>query len=224
MKKGFTVFALLACFTASLFYSQPSGAASQTANAERRIALVIGNSAYKVGPLPNPVNDTTDVAAALRGLGFQVALKVNLSHREMIVAIQEFGKQLQAGGVGVFYYAGHATQVNGENYLIPVSVNIQAEEELEYELVNAGRVIAQMRSARNRLNIVIMDACRDNPFEQAGRGNTRGLAVLNAAGGMLIAYSTAPGAQASCLLAVGRQDACAPRTPLLFLNFMPLVS
>ncbi len=198
MKKGLTLFALLACFTASLFYSQPSGAASQTANAERRIALVIGNSAYKVGPLPNPVNDATDVAAALRGLGFTVTLKVNLSHREMIVAIQEFGKALQAGGVGLFYYAGHATQVNGENYLIPVSANIQAEEELEYESVNAGRVIAQMRSARNRLNIVIMDSCRDNPFVKEGRsGAGRGLAVLNATGGMLIAYSTAPGAIAS---------------------------
>ncbi len=102
-------------------------------NTERRIALVIGNSAYKSSPLRNPVNDATDMAAKLRGLGFQVSLGKDLSRKEMRTAIRKFGDDLKRGGVGLFYYAGHGMQTQGKNYLIPVGSNIEREDEIQDE-------------------------------------------------------------------------------------------
>ena len=165
--------------------------------AERRVALVVGNSAYTTAPLKNPVHDASDMAQALRELGFDVVYKENLNQPDMKRAIRAWGEQLRGGAVGLFYYAGHGVQVRGENYLVPVDAKIESEEEVEYEGVHVGFVLAQMDSASNPMNIVILDACRNNPFARSFRSASRGLASMNAPSGTLIAYATAPGAVAS---------------------------
>lgn len=159
---------------------------------EQRIALVIGNADYKEGKLSNPVNDARDMAAALRGVGFEVLSGEDRTLRQMKELIRQFGLRLRAGGVGVFYFAGHGVQVAGRNYLIPVGAEINAESEVEYEAVELGFVLAQLEEARNRLNVVILDACRNNPYARSFRSGSRGLAgVRNAPSGTLIAYATA---------------------------------
>src|SRR5215510_7462457 len=163
----------------------------------KRVALVIGNAAYKESPLLNPVNDAKDMAQLLRDLGFEVIYKQNASQAGMKSAIREFGNSIVKGDVALFYYAGHGAQVNGENYLIPVDAVITKEEEVEYESVNAGFVLAQMANAANKLNIVILDACRNNPFARSFRSQTRGLAQMSAPAGTIIAYATEPGSVAA---------------------------
>lgn len=115
------------------------GAASAN---EQRVALVIGNAAYKDAPLRNPVNDATDIAAALRTLGFSVTLKSNANQRQMKDAIRDFGNQLAKGGVGLFYFAGHGIQFRGRNFLVPVGANIERESHVEDETVDAGFVLS----------------------------------------------------------------------------------
>lgn len=165
--------------------------------AERRVALVIGNSRYKDAPLPNPANDAKDMSDALRKLGFDVTAYTDTSRADMMRAIEKFGQALRRGAVGLFYFAGHAMQVNGVNYLIPVDAQINTEVDVEVESVDANRVLNAMRTAGNRLNIVILDACRNNPFARSSRSATRGLAEMQAPTGTLIAYATAPGRTAS---------------------------
>ena len=163
---------------------------------ETRIALVIGNSAYESGPLPNPANDARLMGEALTGLGFEVIARRNADQITMKRAIQEFGARLEKAGpdsVGLFFYAGHGVQLNGRNYLIPTTARIEREGDVEIEAVSADWVIEQMRYARNRLNIVVLDACRNNPFTRSMRGVDHGLATMDAPAGILIAYSTAPG-------------------------------
>ena len=164
---------------------------------EKRTALVIGNGDYKSAPLRNPVNDATDVANTLNKLGFNVTLKTNVDQRDMEESIRDFGKELQKGGVGLFYYAGHGLQSKGRNYLIPIDADIRTEADVKYEAVDAGRVLSQMEDAENGLNIIILDACRDNPFERSFRSNDRGLARMDAPTGSILAYSTAPGSVAA---------------------------
>jgi formylglycine-generating enzyme required for sulfatase activity len=164
---------------------------------ERRTALLIGNADYENAPLQNPANDALDMAEALRELGFMVTVKLNCSAREMTEAIREFGNKLVSGGVGLFYYAGHGIQVDGRNYLIPVDADIRAEDEIKYFAVDAGLVLSKMESAGNQTNIVILDACRDNPFKRSFRSESRGLAVVEAPRGSLVVYATAPGSVAA---------------------------
>jgi len=166
------------------------------AAAQRRIALVIGNAAYQTAPLRNPVNDATDMATALRQLGFEVTLLRDADLRVMDEALDAFNLQLRQGGVGLFYYAGHGVQVNGENYLIPLGSRIDKETDVKYEAVPVGRVLDNAADAGNDMNIIILDACRDNPFARNWRSRQRGLAVVQAARGALIAYATAPGSVA----------------------------
>lgn len=174
-----------------LTFFDPSSLPAAT---ERRIALVIGNSAYSSGPLKNPVNDATDMATALQGLGFQVNLKKNANLETMEGAIEDFGNQLKKGGVGLFYYAGHGVQVNGVNYLIPIGAKINKESDTRYKAVDAGRILDEMANANNGLNIVILDACRDNPFRKSFRSASRGLAIVsNSPSGTFMSYSTGPG-------------------------------
>ncbi len=165
--------------------------------AQARTALVIGNSAYKSSPLKNPVNDASDMASALRDSGFDVTLKTNASLRSMEKAIQNFGKKLRGGGVGLFYFAGHGLQVGGRNYLIPVDAEIESESDVKYDGVDAGRVLGKMENAGNGLNIVILDACRNNPFARSFRSADKGLAKMDAPTGSFIAYATAPGSVAA---------------------------
>ncbi|MCI0665213.1 MAG: caspase family protein, partial [Acidobacteria bacterium] len=155
-----------------------------------RVALVMGNGAYKDTPLTNPVSDARDIAATLSNLGFEVTKVENQTQTEMKRAIRAFGEKLRKSAVGLFYYAGHGVQVKGQNYMIPVGAVIDKEEEVEYEGVDVGLLLAQMENAGNRVNIVILDACRNNPFARSFRSATRGLAVVSAPTGTLIAYST----------------------------------
>jgi uncharacterized caspase-like protein len=184
--------ALLACILALATLAQ-----SARANDDARIALVIGNSAYKTAPLKNPTKDARDMAALLQSLGFRVTLKTDVGVKEMEEAVRQFGLDLRQGGVGLFYFAGHGVQVQGNNYLVPVDAKIQSESDVRFECVDAGRVLGKMEDAGNSLNIVILDACRNNPFSRGFRSADRGLAEMRAPTGSLIAYATAPGSVAS---------------------------
>jgi hypothetical protein len=167
------------------------------AHAERRVALVIGNGAYPSAPLKNPVNDAKDMAAALQRLGFDVMLLTNANQQQMDSSVREFGLKLRQGGAGLFYYAGHGLQVGGENYLVPVNANIQTESDVRFTCLPAGMVLGKMEDARNDLNIIILDACRNNPFARSFRSAEQGLAKMDAPTGSLISYATAPGSVAS---------------------------
>jgi len=167
------------------------------ARAERRTALVIGNSAYAGAPLKNPANDARDMAAALRRLGFETTLLTDASMQQMEQAVRDFGLKLRQGGMGLFYYAGHGLQVQGNNYLVPVNAVIQSESDVKYGCLDAGLVLGKMEDAGNGLNIVILDACRNNPFARSFRSAEQGLAKMDAPTGSLIAYATAPGKVAS---------------------------
>jgi formylglycine-generating enzyme required for sulfatase activity len=167
------------------------------ATKERKTALVIGNSTYLSSPLKNPANDARAMAKALRALGFTVDERTNLNQIEMKQAVEVFGQKIKEGGVGLFYYAGHGMQVNGRNYLIPVDADIQGEAEVDYKAVDAGLVLAKMDMAKNDMNIVVLDACRNNPFARSFRSPNLGLATMNAPSGTLIAYATSPGSVAS---------------------------
>lgn len=159
--------------------------------AQSRVALVIGNSGYKVAPLKNPVNDARDISQSLRDLGFEVIYGEDLSQQAMKGNIKQFGSKLGNGAIGLFYYAGHGTQINGRNYLIPVDTAPSKAEEVESESVEVNLVLSQMESARNKVNIIILDACRNNPFA-ASSSTAAGLASVRGASGTLIAYATAP--------------------------------
>ena len=176
--------------------------ASDPATVQRRIALVIGNAAYQEVRLQNPVNDATDMAATLRQVGFAVTLLQDATQQTMENAIHQFGLQLRQGGVGLFYYAGHGVQVGGENYLIPIGARLRRETDVRYEAVHLGRVLDSMQDANNGLNLVILDACRNNTFSRRWRQFRstplpQGLAVMQAARGTLIAYATEPGGLAA---------------------------
>ena len=173
------------------------GALAQPA-AEPRVALVIGNGGYDFDRLKNPVNDAIDMAEALKPFGFKVILRTDATQRQMKRALRDFRAELSRGGVGLFYYAGHGVQSRGRNYLIPVGADIERESDIEDESVDANLVLAYMEEAGTRVNIVILDACRNNPFSRSFRSANRGLAIMETvAKGTFIAYSTAPGSVAS---------------------------
>ena len=171
--------------------------AMQPATAEPRVALVIGNSDYKgdMPALPNPANDAKLMARTLKGLGFDVIDKENASQAELKQAIVDFGDRLSAAGrdaTGLFFYAGHGVQVNGDNYLIPIDAQLKKEADVDLSAVGIIAVQKQMDFAGNAVNIIILDACRDNPLKGSSRGLKRGLAQVDATNGMFIAYSTSP--------------------------------
>jgi tetratricopeptide (TPR) repeat protein len=167
---------------------------------QKRTALVIGNSNYqKAVQLVNPVNDATDMAQALEKLGFDVIVLKNANLRQMGEALDKFHAELRRGGVGAFYYAGHGIQVDGENYLIPIDAKLTREQDIAYEALPLGKILGAMEDAANDVNIVILDACRDNPFSRRWQRSTQaqGLAPVQAVRGSYIAYATAPGDVAS---------------------------
>ncbi len=163
----------------------------------QRVALVIGNSAYKDAPLTNPVNDARAISTALQEAGFTVILRENTDQRGMLSAMREFGDKLRGGGTGLFYYAGHGMQIKGRNYLIPVGANVEREDEVAYSAVDAQAVLDKMEAAGNATNIMILDACRNNPFTRSSRSSQGGLAQMDAPVGTLVAFATSPGAVAS---------------------------
>jgi tetratricopeptide (TPR) repeat protein len=170
---------------------------SQSQQKQRRTALVIGNASYQDNPLKNSINDAEAMANALKDVGFDVILLENADLKQIENAIDTFHHQLKAGGVGLFYYAGHGIQVDGENYLIPVNAKLDVAEDVRYEAIPVGKVLARMEDAANQMNIVILDACRNNPFARKWRSSQRGLAPIQSARGALIAFATEPGGVAA---------------------------
>jgi len=169
-------------------------AAAGIPTAERRCALVIGNSAYPDGRLRNPVNDAKAVASALRQCGFDVIEKTDCDKRKMTEALAEFAGRTPAGGVAMFFYAGHGIQVEGENYLVPLGADLNGPGDVEFECVNAERVLRKMEESRPQLNIMVLDACRNNPWTRSWKREVpSGLAAMEAPGGTIIAYATAKG-------------------------------
>jgi uncharacterized caspase-like protein len=178
------------CAMASASFAQP---------AETRVALVIGNSAYQsAGALDNPQRDAKLMAERLKTAGFTVTLLVDADQQAMKRAMVDFGRELRSSeAVGLFYYAGHGLQVNGLNYLVPVNANIKDETEVGIETVGLADFLATMERAKSRINIVVLDACRNNPFSSNFRTESAGLARVDAPAGTYVAYATSPGSVAS---------------------------
>lgn len=164
------------------------------ADAEERVALVIGNSTYKSSPLKNPKRDAALMTRTLKDVGFKVIELVDADQKAMKRAMVNFGRELRkSGSVGLFYYAGHGVQVDGENFLIPIGADIEDESEVAVEAVSVNDFMRTMERSSSRINIAIFDACRNNPFASSSRSGTRGLARVDAPTGTIIAYATAPG-------------------------------
>ncbi len=167
----------------------------------KRVALVIGNAKYKFSPLNNPVNDATDMAASLRSVGFDVIEVKDANKRQMRAATRRFEDKLAASDVGLVYYSGHGVEVKGRNYLIPVDADIRREHEVEDQAFDAGNILRMMESLqgteKKRVNIMIVDACRNNDLARSWRSTNRGLARMDAPTGSFISFATAPGQVAS---------------------------
>jgi len=164
---------------------------------EQRVALVIGNSAYKQGPLRNPVNDARDMAARLRSLGFTVIERSNLGIRQIGSTLREFRAKLTPGSVALVFYAGHGVQIKGENYLPAVDAEISGEEDVPNQSLAVRQIMDVLGDAKTRLNLVFLDACRDNPYARTFRTASRGLSKENAPSGTLISFATRPGSLAA---------------------------
>jgi hypothetical protein len=170
------------------------------AYAENRVALVIGNSSYRsVSALPNPANDAKAVTEFLSSAGFEVVSSADLTQSEMRQAISEFASKIAAKGadtVALVYYAGHGLQVDGENFLLPIDARIEREADVPIQAVRLADIMNALASVPSRLRIVMLDACRNNPFSAINKTTGRGLAIVDAPTGSIVAYSTAPGSEA----------------------------
>jgi carboxyl-terminal processing protease len=166
--------------------------------ADKRIALVVGNSNYQnVTHLENPRNDATLMATTLRSLGFTLVgdgPQLDLDKAALDLAVQKFGSTLQGADVAMFYYAGHGVQIRGANFLVPIGANPTREADVDFQMVDVGLVLRQMEGSGTRLNLVVLDACRNNPFGGRGlRATDGGLAQMRAPEGTLISFATQPG-------------------------------
>lgn len=162
----------------------------------RRVALVIGNAAYSFAPLQNPVNDAQDISTELTNAGFTVQTTVNASLGQLEQAVETFILGLKPDDTALFYYSGHGMQIDGENYIVPIGFAAHDEIDAKYSSFAVSRILDRMINRRVRLSMLILDACRDNPF-QLTRSNLRGWAPINGAAGTFIAFATAPGSTAS---------------------------
>ena len=170
-----------------------SGNAQQN---EQRVALVIGNSSYKSSPLKNPVNDARDMSNSLRGYGFKVIERTNLTTRQVGQTLREFRSKLTPGSVAVVFYAGHGVQIKGENYLPTVVAEINGEEDVPMQSLSTRQIMDLLAESKTRVNLVFLDACRDNPYARSFRSASRGIAKENAPSGTLISFATRPGSVA----------------------------
>lgn len=180
----------LAVILAGFWLAVPAAVAGE------RIALVIGNGAYlNTSPLPNPPSDAGLMARTLQEAGFAVTTLIDADQATMKRALLDFGRSLRGPDIeaGLFFYAGHGVQVAGQNYLVPVNASITSEDEIDLEGINVNDFLRVMNSSNSEINIVILDACRNNPFARSFRAVSRGLAPVDAPKGTLIAYATAPG-------------------------------
>ena len=198
------------CATAALLAmagaaGRARSASSAAATDNRQVALVIGNSSYRVGALKNPANDAQAVAGALGALGFEVTLRENTSLRDMLEAFRQFSISARSARVRVVFYAGHGVQVKGRNYLLPVDTEIRGEDEMPAKSADLNELLDRLAAIKQGINIFILDACRNNPFsgtEVLGPDGRRlkfrglaapGLALVQAPLGSMVAFSTAPG-------------------------------
>ncbi len=175
--------------------------AALPATAAERVALVIGNTSYTDSPLRNPINDARAMNLALTHLGFDVVLLTDGDQRAMQRAIGQFSRKLRGAKVALVYYSGHGVQASGVNYMVPIGAQVESEGDMPLELVNVDSIMAQLVQAGTDVNILILDACRNNPFERGmhrsvGSGGGGGLASVSAPKGTVIAYATAPGTTA----------------------------
>jgi formylglycine-generating enzyme required for sulfatase activity len=174
------------------------GGSEEVQPAGGKFAFILGNAAYEVSPLRNTLNDAKDMAEALKALGFDVTLVLDANQKTMLRRIDEFGARIQGASIALFYYSGHAVQVGKENYLIPVEAEISTANDVEYEGVRLGRVLAKMEDSRSKANLIILDACRDNPFPGATKGGSKGLAIVeNKPPESMIVYATGAGQTAA---------------------------
>jgi branched-chain amino acid transport system substrate-binding protein len=185
----------IVCFLALLIPYLLAGSAFAQQQ-ESRVALVIGNGAYKSSPLKNPVNDSKDVAAKLRSLGFTVVERNNLVVKQIGSTLREFRSTLKPGSVALVYYAGHGVQIKGENYLPAVDAEIGGEEDVPNQSLAMRQIMDVLGDAKTRLNLVFLDACRDNPYARSFRSSASGLSKENAPSGTLISFATRPGSVA----------------------------
>jgi uncharacterized caspase-like protein len=172
---------------------------SDTGKPQKKAALVIGNGNYLTSILANPENDAKAMSAVLKKIGFEVFEYENLNQSQMKKAIDDFGLKLKNVDVGLFFYAGHGIQSKGYNYLIPVDASLESEAQVEYDCVQADRILAFMEESDAKVKIMILDACRNNPFERSWTraASGKGLATMDAPIGTIIGYATAPGHTAS---------------------------
>ncbi|MCB1691235.1 MAG: caspase family protein [Pseudomonadales bacterium] len=173
------------------------GCLALNAAASDRVALVIGNADYPGAPLENPVRDAKAMSTKLRSLGFHVVEVENASLKNMQHGLVDFLQEIDQGATALVFYAGHGIQANGRNYLMPIDASMDSETTLRFDAMELNDVLEELERSGASINIVILDACRNNPFERKTRGSSRGLAVVDAAVGTLIAYATAPGSVAS---------------------------
>ena len=166
-------------------------ALAQAQAPEPRLALIVGNADYAFGALANPINDAKAVAHSLEAAGFDVTLLIDADQAKLQTALSAFGVALKRkGGVGLFYFAGHGVQMSGENYLLPIGMRIRGEDDIKIGAVTATEIVETMSSAREGLNIVVLDACRNNPIS---KGKTRGLSRIDSNESLFVSYSTSPG-------------------------------
>ncbi len=164
---------------------------------ESRIALVIGNSDYTRAPLKNPINDARDMSAKLRDLGFDVVERNNIKIKQIGGTLSEFRGKLSPGSVALVFYAGHGIQIDGENYLPAVDADINAEEDVQNQSISVKQIMTVLDISKTRLNLVFLDACRNNPYSRGFRSAEGGLAKVTAPSGTLISYATRPGSVAA---------------------------
>lgn len=192
------VFALLGLLATSSLAAEPQrNLAIASGGAEKRVALVIGNTAYKTAPLKNAGNDAVDMASRLRGLGFEVIERNNITTRQIAGTLREFRSKLTPGAVALFFYAGHGLQIKGVNYLPATDADILSEEDVPLQSFDLGRVLEIMDESKTRLNLIFLDACRNNPFARSFRSASNGLAKVDAPSGTLISFATRPGSVAA---------------------------
>ncbi len=167
------------------------------ATSEKRVALVIGNSAYKSSPLKNPSNDARDMAAKLRTLGFEVIERSNLTKRQIGTTLRELRSKLTPGAVALIFYAGHGLQIKGDNFLPAVDAEIETEDDVPTQSLALKQIMQVLDDAKTRLNLVFLDACRNNPYARSFRSGENGLSKVDAPTGTLISFATRPGSVAS---------------------------
>ena len=192
--KAFFILFLILSLSVELLQAD-RGLTLKKMKAEQRLALVVGNNDYEhLSKLKNPINDAKAMREALIKRGFEVIYKENANKKEMKKLLARFAYKLKPEGVGLYFFAGHGVNVNGNNYLVAVDSLMDSKEDVEFETYALNRITKKMKAANNRLNIVILDACRNDPFSRSGGG---GLAPVGNAKGMFVAYATEAGSVAS---------------------------